>query len=196
MRQSTHLHNDQGSVVLIAVIILVVLTVIGIAATNTTDIELKIVQNTNLYKKNFYHTESGGLEVAYDVDKAGGGTCPSSGDADYRLSCLPDYAPSNPLEAEFLTAPVTTTPTAAEIKDYANTGWPANYPETADEYGYRVYYRGTGSPVKGFDASKYTAFIYDISTRKQTTTSGTVGNMTTVIRQGFRKMGPSAGINF
>jgi Tfp pilus assembly protein PilX len=51
--------NESGSVLVIALIILVLLTVIGIAATRTSDIELQISGNEKFHRLAFYGAESG-----------------------------------------------------------------------------------------------------------------------------------------
>jgi type II secretory pathway component PulK len=51
--------NQQGSVIVIAMFILVLLTVIGIAASNTSTTEMQITTNALLYNTAFYTAESG-----------------------------------------------------------------------------------------------------------------------------------------
>mgnify|MGYP001827347228 CR=1 FL=1 len=53
------INNQQGSVIVMAVIILVLLSIIGIAATNTSTTELKITTNTLLHNVAFYTADSG-----------------------------------------------------------------------------------------------------------------------------------------
>ena len=48
------LKNEEGSVLLVAIMILTLLTLIGFAATNTTSIEISISGNEKVYKQNFY----------------------------------------------------------------------------------------------------------------------------------------------
>jgi Tfp pilus assembly protein PilX len=51
--------NEDGSVLVIAMLILVLLTLIGIAATNTSIIEMQIAGNEKLHKMAFYAADSG-----------------------------------------------------------------------------------------------------------------------------------------
>ena len=51
--------NEDGSVLVIALLILVFLTIIGISATTTTNIELQIAGNEKFHKIAFYHADSG-----------------------------------------------------------------------------------------------------------------------------------------
>lgn len=51
--------DEEGSVLVIALLILVFLTIIGISATTTTNIELQIAGNEKFHKIAFYHADSG-----------------------------------------------------------------------------------------------------------------------------------------
>ena len=60
MRKSLHiLDNERGSVLLVSVLVLLLLTIIGIFATTTTDIELRISGNEKLAKIAFYEADGG-----------------------------------------------------------------------------------------------------------------------------------------
>ena len=52
-------NNQQGSVIIMAVIVLALLTIIGIAATNTSTTEMKITTNALLHNTAFYTADSG-----------------------------------------------------------------------------------------------------------------------------------------
>jgi Tfp pilus assembly protein PilX len=58
------LNNEEGSAIIIALIILVLLTMIGITATDNTVIELQIVRNEAIYRQNFYKAEGSVIELA------------------------------------------------------------------------------------------------------------------------------------
>jgi Tfp pilus assembly protein PilX len=64
MEKKCLLNNEDGSVVAISVVILAFLTVIGIAATTTTSIELQIAGNNKVYKENFYLAEGAAMVLA------------------------------------------------------------------------------------------------------------------------------------
>ena len=60
MRQSNFIKGDEkGSVLVIAMIILVMLTLAGIAATNRSTVESLIAGNEKDYKKGFYNADAG-----------------------------------------------------------------------------------------------------------------------------------------
>jgi hypothetical protein len=58
--------NERGSTLLISLLILLLLTVIGIAATNTSTIEILISGNDKLHKMAF-HQADGGTEVGIEL---------------------------------------------------------------------------------------------------------------------------------
>ncbi|MCK4417515.1 MAG: pilus assembly PilX N-terminal domain-containing protein [Candidatus Latescibacteria bacterium] len=53
------LRNEEGSVIVVALMILVVLTIIGISATDTTTVELQIATNDKFHKIAFYNADAG-----------------------------------------------------------------------------------------------------------------------------------------
>jgi len=56
--------NDKGFALIGSMLFLIVLTIAGIAATNTTSIESSIAGNERLYNKNFYLAEGAAKEAA------------------------------------------------------------------------------------------------------------------------------------
>lgn len=53
------MNNEKGSVLVVALLILVVLTLLGISASTTTEIELQIAANEKFHKIAFYNADSG-----------------------------------------------------------------------------------------------------------------------------------------
>ena len=86
------LHNERGSALVIALLMLVVLTLIGISATTTTTFELQIATNDRLARTAFYvadsSTELGGEMIEQNIEERdwteGDDTDPI--DADHPLS--------------------------------------------------------------------------------------------------------------
>jgi len=62
-------HKEQGSVTVIALMILVVLTLLGIMATRTATIDIRIAANEISYKKNFYIAEAGVFREALEIGR-------------------------------------------------------------------------------------------------------------------------------
>ncbi len=64
--------NENGFTIVISMMILVLLTIIGIAATNTTQIELTIGGNEKIYRQNFNLAEAGVMECAQTLNQLDG----------------------------------------------------------------------------------------------------------------------------
>jgi Tfp pilus assembly protein PilX len=60
----SNLKNEEGTAIVIVLIILVALTLIGVIATNTAVVELQIVRSEALYEQNFYRAESAAIEAS------------------------------------------------------------------------------------------------------------------------------------
>ena len=54
-----HIHNEDGFVLVVALFVLILLTIIGISATNTSVIDIQISQNDKASKISFYNADSG-----------------------------------------------------------------------------------------------------------------------------------------
>jgi Tfp pilus assembly protein PilX len=59
--------NEKGSVIIFALMVLVLLTIIGMVATRTSNTELNITANSQLHKMAFYAAESGWQEMAVQI---------------------------------------------------------------------------------------------------------------------------------
>ena len=57
MKPFNHVNNQQGFALISVMLFLVLLTVIGIAAVNTTSVELQITGNDRIYRTDFYNQE-------------------------------------------------------------------------------------------------------------------------------------------
>lgn len=68
MKVQSLLKNEDGSVMVLALIILVLLTLMGLSATNTSTIEVQIANNERIYKDNFYKAEAGIMTAAQTLE--------------------------------------------------------------------------------------------------------------------------------
>ena len=59
--------NEKGSAIIVALLVLVLLTIIGMSATTNSNTELQITTNSQLYKMAFYAAESGWQELAVQI---------------------------------------------------------------------------------------------------------------------------------
>jgi type IV pilus assembly protein PilX len=62
------LNNQQGSALIIVLIVMAVLTLVGLSAINTATVENKIVRNERIYQENFYLAESSVNEAAQKIE--------------------------------------------------------------------------------------------------------------------------------
>jgi len=183
------LRNEEGSVILVAMIIMVLLLVMGISATNMSSIEMQILRNAIFQKQEFYFTEGGMVEVATDVNLASPDRVGTSGD---RSSEDNTYAVTNIDMPVILTATAddatrVENPTTDQINNYADNNWPVNYDGSGNEYAYRVYFKGQGPMPKGYGAG-FGSYIFDITVKKQSADAASTAS--TIINEGFRKIGP------
>jgi len=57
------LKNEKGAAIIVALMILMVVTIIGVSSTNKTTMELQVVRNDGVYKQNFYQAEGAAHEA-------------------------------------------------------------------------------------------------------------------------------------
>ena len=69
MKRNPWLKNEDGTVLVVALLILVFLTLIGIAITATVEVEIQIAGNERLYKKNLYNAEGASMECAQRMEE-------------------------------------------------------------------------------------------------------------------------------
>ena len=71
MVNSEILKNEDGSILVIGLFMLVLLTITGLSASRTSSIEVQIVGNERIYKQNLYMAEASALESAQRLDEGG-----------------------------------------------------------------------------------------------------------------------------
>lgn len=69
MNEKIWLNNEEGSVLILALIMLVLLTLIGISATTTSTIETRIAGNERVYKRNLYSAEAAAMQCAQNMEQ-------------------------------------------------------------------------------------------------------------------------------
>jgi hypothetical protein len=69
MKRSPLINNEEGTVLVIALIILVFLTLIGISISVTTEVEIQIAGNERLYKDNLYTAEAAAMHCAQKMEE-------------------------------------------------------------------------------------------------------------------------------
>jgi type IV pilus assembly protein PilX len=70
MKQNSGKKNQEGSVMVVALILLVVLTLLGITISTISEVEIQIAGNERLYKENVYRAEAAVMECAQRMQEA------------------------------------------------------------------------------------------------------------------------------
>ena len=136
--------NDRGSAIVIALLILVTLTIIGVSATTTSIFESRIIGNEQRYQIDFYVAESGWKDGAIWLDNSAGPPGLVNPNTD---NVIKNYG--------FNTAPADPTPADVSALTPDNT--------TLSQYGvpywYQVQYIGD-TTVAG-SGPNFREFVYD-----------------------------------
>ena len=121
--------NEEGSVMVVAILILALLTIIGIAAMSTTNVELKISGNEKSYKMALYAAEAARGYVAKTPEL---------------------YGPDNITLGEEINFPDENDP--LEVVQLSST---QSFGGTVEYLGFSAPPRGSGTQVGTFKAHKY-----------------------------------------
>lgn len=70
MKERCRLGNEEGTVLVVALVMLVLLTLIGISATETSRIDIQIAGNEMVYKENFYQAEAAVMQAIQDMENS------------------------------------------------------------------------------------------------------------------------------
>lgn len=68
MKRGNILRSEEGSILIVALIMLVLLTLMGISATKTANVEIQIAGNDKTYKENFYKAEASAMEAIQQME--------------------------------------------------------------------------------------------------------------------------------
>ena len=69
MKQESRLRNEDGAVLVVALMMLVLLTILGISISSTSEVELQIAGNEMRYKENLYGAEAAAIECAQFMEQ-------------------------------------------------------------------------------------------------------------------------------
>lgn len=157
----SNLKNEEGSVILIALIVLVAITMIGIVSMDDTSVELKIVRNEAIYRHNLYKAESAVIEAAQFMD-------------DNNLSINYPWIPS--VGATFFEDPNSWTAANSNLSNNMNN--PAD-PNNNTRYAARLN-KVVGSKKMTATSSLYAYSVYGLF-------DSTAGQGRTLIKMGYNK---------
>jgi len=181
------LTNENGSILVIAMLLLLVLSLLGTFALNTTEFEINIAANQQNWEKDFNVSEGSAKLEATKVGFA------RTGVNDWYEISEPDILNQYlvPPNVDFdpgsdMTQGIPTTFDDAAADDY--TLWPRQnmIQDTADnlyDYAYLVTYLFPDIPPKGYDSSTFAGYKFRIN-----------GEKTVVVELGGIKVGVKTGI--
>ncbi len=168
--------NEEGSILAIAMFVLLVLSMFGTFALNTSDFEINIAGNQQRWEKNFNLSEGASFKEGSGVGFAGiNGNYiwyqvadPESFNTPLVPTTLADFDPSNPPGSDMPNPG--TGPGDFDIDD--SNFWPrqnllsVNTDEEFD-YAYLVTYLFPDIPPKGTSATKFSSYKFRINGQKQ-----------------------------
>lgn len=67
LNQASTLKNEQGTAIVMGLVVMLILTVVGITAVNTSTVELQIVRNEGIYKEDLYLAEGAAHEAIQTI---------------------------------------------------------------------------------------------------------------------------------
>ncbi len=146
------LKAQDGSVMIIALMLMVILMIIGVSISRTSTTDIKIAANEMQYKQNFYTTEGGLHREAQEVGRG-------------------NY-------------PVVDIYTLQTLATHNSMNLPTPRPHVVlgDAYNFGVDYIGFFIPPKGYSATDFSRYDYDIDSQR-----AAVG-----IEARYYKIGPKA----
>ena len=155
--------NEQGSVILLAMLILIVLTILGIASLNTSTIEFQIVGNEKIYQRNFNIAESGDKKEAYYVGHSSKDWYTLKNPLNFNHFLNPsdaaDYDPGNDTgkgTADFDKSDAATWPSENLLNDTADNKY---------DYVYLTTYLNPDDPPKGYDAGSFSGYKFRMNSQ-------------------------------
>ena len=92
------LKNEEGTVIIAALMVLVLLTIIGIASTNISNTEIKIAGHELIYQQNFYRAEGATLEALDVMENL---SDPKTAHPDWLWDTLGTFVEDTPYDSTF-----------------------------------------------------------------------------------------------
>jgi hypothetical protein len=92
------LKEEKGVVIITALMILVLLTIIGVASTTVSNTETKIATNEAVYQQNFYQAEGATMEAVEEMESLAD---PKTADPDWLWGALDTFTEDNLIDTTF-----------------------------------------------------------------------------------------------
>jgi Tfp pilus assembly protein PilX len=166
MVKHCYLKSEDGSVLVVSLCLLILLTLLGFFIAAISEVEIQLAGNDRLYKDNLYTAEGGALECAQRMQEA--------------AALVPGTAPTTWL------IPLASRPTLAQIRDNNHTAWTATSQVSAIDANTRFVAVEEGVSVEtSLDMTKTTLHSYTIYGRRYNTGAPQRGRA--IVQLGYRK---------
>ena len=166
MVKHCHLKNENGSVLVVSLCILILLTLLGFFIAAISEVEIQLAGNDRLYKDNLYTAEGGALECAQRMQEA--------------AALVPGTAPTAWL------IPLASRPTLVQIRDNNYSAWTATAQVSAIDANTRFVAVEEGVSVEtSLDMTKTTLHSYTIYGRRYNSAAPQRGRA--IVQLGYRK---------
>ncbi|MCK5099929.1 MAG: pilus assembly PilX N-terminal domain-containing protein, partial [Desulfobacteraceae bacterium] len=151
-------HNENGSAIIFALLILVTVTIIGITSMNLSLTESSIVRNEKIHKQNFNIAESGYKKEAYYVGHSSKDWYKIINPEDFNHFLKPGTDPDFDPGAD-------TGNTVAKFDETDFTTWPSgnlinNIADDKYDYIYLTTYLNPDKAPKGYDADSFSGYKF------------------------------------
>ncbi len=189
--------DERGFVLVMSLVLLVLLTLFGIWALQTSDFENKVAGNAQIAGRQFNISEGANYTTAAQVGFSQTGDNPRNkwfipGDLtrDNQIMEVPDFNPAGRTTSsqdKYDPADENTWPWNNLESEYKEDGTVDKVPNNqALDYRYLVTYIGSQTAGQGYDAGMFTAYTYRMQ--------GNVANQHTIVETGGKKIGMKLGL--
>jgi len=171
-----HIKNEEGFTLILSLIVLVLLSLMGIWALNTSNIEIGISGNEQRYQENFNIVEGGTYLEASDIGFASSPYYAITDPSNFNLKLGPnpsddDYDPGYDMDATVQEN--LSTLSAVDVKRPEE--WPhqnllrsTSISDNRFDYSYLVTYLHPDVPPKGYNADSFSSYKFKINGARNT----------------------------
>ncbi len=177
IRRNKIVTGEDGFALVFALVMLVVITLLGVWALNTSTLEIMISGNRQVFEENFNVAEGGAMAECGKLGYAGTASFPwyMVNDPSVLNQRLAPGFGSGTYDPGGDLTPANTPATIAAITPGNSSNWPMenllhNYTagDTQMDYSYLVTYLNPDTPPKGYDAATFSSYKFRINGHKNT----------------------------
>jgi len=158
--------NEQGFVLVIGLIVLLLLSLMGIWGLNTTTTDITVAGNDQYYKSQFNIAEGGTYVEAGKIGYSATDWYKVVDPSTLNQLLVPGAADYYPAGYTFIGTMITSADKVTDAKVKNTINWPLLYLDQAQSetlYSYLVTYLYADAPPKGYDASQFSGYKFRIN---------------------------------